>query len=324
MNKKGTLKIYGVGGTGLNIVSHFLNAPDLPDFAKIEVAFMDTSHANVTAKLSDSQYFIVPGVDGAGKIRGDVAGPVTKALPAALEKLPPGDFNVVVYSAAGGSGSTAGILLHAELLARELPVISIVIGSYESQITAKNTVNTQKSIDHIARTRQLPFSMKWIVVDPLEGGYTKSQADSEAQRFCGLLGVVASRQHHGVDTADLGNFVNYTKVTQVAPQLTLIDDYSSDDELKKVEYPIAILSLTKDHDYTLPIAAGYVCDGILTAETKGVPDRLQFVISAGEVPHVYKHAEERYLKIEKSLAARPKSEALAKADEASDDSGLIL
>lgn len=324
MKPKGKLKIYGCGGTGINIVSHFLAAPELEDFAKIEVAFFDTSAANITSKIPEKSVYLVPDVDGAGKWRGDVAVPVTKSLPGMLEKLPPGDFNVVVYSGAGGSGSTAGVLLHAELQKRKLPTVSIVIGSYESELTARNTVKTMESLDHLSRSRELPLSVKWIVVDPLEGGYTKSQADAEAQRFCGMLAVAASRQHPGVDTADLANFIDYTKVTSVPPQLTLIDDYQGDEELKKIEYPIAILSLTKDHDYTLPIAASYICDGTLSGKLEGIPDPLQFVISAAEIKAVHKHAQDRYLKIEQAQAARPKTAALAGDKKPSDESDLIL
>lgn len=324
MKQKGTLKLYGCGGAGTNIVRHFLNTPENEVVATISTAFLDTSRANMVDVIPDEKCFFIPDTDGAGKVRREHVDEIKRCIPPALERLQPADINIVVFSASGGSGSVIGPLLLAELLARGEDAIAIVIGTYESEISAVNTVNTLKTLDNLARTKNVPISMFYIALDPLNGGYTKSQADAQAHRFVGLFGVAASRQNPGVDGSDLTNFIHYTKVTTVPPQLVNIEYCSTEAELKSVEYPFSILSLCTERDYAVPVLCGYICDGEMPAKIEGVPDPLQFVLTASELPKIYKHADELKGKIVQAQASRPKSESLATEKDAADESGCIF
>lgn len=115
--KKGRIVMYGAGGCGINTVSYYndnsvieqsaeLNdeqgQPISPITAEIKTVYIDASHSNLQEKFRDEDVFILPNVDGSGKVRRENHKEITKVIKQVLLQHEPGDFNVVVFSASGG------------------------------------------------------------------------------------------------------------------------------------------------------------------------------------------------------------------------------
>jgi len=137
----GKIRIYGCGGAGINLTSHFINLPADGNYAEVLAAMVDTSRSNISTDIAEDLCYILPEVDGSGKVRKEnheVIGGVVKQI---LLQHKPEDLNVVVFSGSGGSGSVIGPLITKELLSREHSVICVMVGSDESAITCTNTRN---------------------------------------------------------------------------------------------------------------------------------------------------------------------------------------
>ena len=103
--KKTTMRIYGCGGTGINIAKQFLGQKKgISDSADLDITLIDSSDANFK-DINVEHTYQLKGVNGGGKIRAEILEVARKQTPDILIKHPPGDFNVVVFSGMGGTGS---------------------------------------------------------------------------------------------------------------------------------------------------------------------------------------------------------------------------
>ena len=99
---KGTLRLYGAGGAGINCISIFNDVkPDL-GAASILTTYIDTSRSNLKPEFKEDDCFLLKGVDGSGKIRRENHKEISESIKKILLDHKPGDFNIVVSSASGG------------------------------------------------------------------------------------------------------------------------------------------------------------------------------------------------------------------------------
>ena len=154
---KGKVTLYGAGGCGINIAKRFYDAQPQVGVADLSFCFADTSRSNISAELDPKDCYVLPDVDGSGKIRKENYQAITQVIQQIPINFAPGDLNIVIFSASGGSGSTMGPLIVRELLKEGHPTVAIVVGSFESYITANNTMNTIKSLDSISRSIGVPI-----------------------------------------------------------------------------------------------------------------------------------------------------------------------
>ena len=99
------------------------------------------------------------GTVGSGGLRKEHVDLIADAVNEILSRLRPGDLNIVVSSLSGGSGSVIAPCLASELLARGLKVIVIGIGSNESEIRVRNSLNAIRSYANIAEETEKPVVM---------------------------------------------------------------------------------------------------------------------------------------------------------------------
>lgn len=320
---QGTIRLYGAGGAGINIVGTWNSLQGIQAIGtgRVELAYVDTSRSNLPAGVDPDLVFVLEGVDGSGKVRAENHVEITRNIRNVIQQHEPGDLNVVVFSASGGSGSVFGPLLISELLERNVPVVGIVIGSEESNITAKNTLNTLKSLEAIAKKKSVP-----VVVGYLhnERNGKRSENDTRARYLMSTLAMLGSRRNHALDTMDLINFLNFSKVTSVEPQLAVLHVYNEPADVDGARSPISIASLMRDPDqagYTVTPeyeATGYPLEAIEDF------DQLHFVITTDGVQDINKTLHARLDEVNKSSAARVKHDSIVSASDAVTDSGLIL
>ena len=98
----GTLRIYGTGGCGINTAYLFNKVKEEPNCAKFAPAYIDASRSNLQPDMRQEDIFVLPNVDGSGKIRKENHKEISNVIKQILLQIEPGDFNVVIFSASGG------------------------------------------------------------------------------------------------------------------------------------------------------------------------------------------------------------------------------
>jgi hypothetical protein len=261
------MNIYSAGGAATNVSSAFAkyHKEKVPGFAEINAYYIDTSRSNLNTDISMDQVYLVDGVDGSGKKRASNYEVLSECSHEILHQFKPADINLVVHSAAGGTGSTIAPILVSELLSRDANVIVITIGSTASKIEIENTSKTLKSYELISQRRGMP-----VVCHYRENStsVSRSQVDSEVQTAIILLAAMFSGDNRELDSADLKNFINYHLVTSYTPRLSMLEFFSKEIHLGKNQSLVSAVTLVDDvaNSYiTHPVeyqAVGYMPDSI--------------------------------------------------------------
>lgn len=322
--QQGTIRLYGCGGFGTNIASSFDRATGEIErgYAECHAVYIDTSRSNLRPDIKPENVFLLEDVDGSGKVRRENHGEISKTVKSIVQRYEPKDLNVVIFSASGGSGSVFGPLIMGELLERGATVVGIVVGSDESSITARNTLNTLKSLEAIAARVGAPVV---ICYEQNEREIKRSEIDRECRRVIGSLAILASRQNAELDTRDIANWAYFNRSTSVGPRLALFDVYGNNADAEAANQPISIASLYTNPDVDLLAiepeyhAAGYPGTGVANFE-----EAMHFVITLGGVPIISKRMEAKIQEQEQRRASRVvHSTIVSETDEVSHD-GMVL
>lgn len=271
----GTVQLYGCGGGGINIAKEYSGEMETTDISKFSACFLDTSDSNLADHLLDNTFlFSDPSgeTDGSGKVKAQNAELIEKSIPEVLRKFPAKDMNIIVYTASGGTGNVAGYLLHRKLLEAGHSVVSVVIGTFEAERTAKNTMGTIASLSDLAEDVDKPVIFHY---SSNARGVPRSTVDKEAHLIITALAMLSSRRNHGLDTADIKSFLDYTKPRpDIKPSLARIHVYDDADVFdKEITEPLSVAYLVRNADEIQPaVFAPYSCDGILpdVAQTRNL------------------------------------------------------
>jgi hypothetical protein len=323
MTTQGKIRLFACGGFGTNIGA-FFDRQDLstPGYSQIHPAYLDTSRSNLNkAGVSQENTFILEDKDGSGGVRKENHGDIAKNVPGVLQKFPPLDFNIVAFSAGGGSGSVFGPLVLSELLSRGLPAVAIVVGGDESTIRAENTLKSLKSLEGIAKARGLPVVMYYRQND---ANTRRSEIDADCHAVIACLSLLNSKQNDELDSKDIENWVQFTKTTSAGARLArlLVTDNLGADE---VADPIAIASLLSSPDdpsyKTVPEYSTVGYPAALAHKDTLLPKHL--VITFEGIPAISKRLLSRIDELEGQRNARVDHAALVRDGEA-DSSGMVL
>lgn len=336
---KNTVRIYGCGGAGVNIGDWLstslegVNTNNLPD---ISVSAIDTSLSNIKHLNNEPKdVFIVKDkhgnvLDGAGQNRREIHPHVVAAIPKILLDIPPLDFNIVVFPAAGGSGSVISGEIIAELLKRDEKVIALIIGASDTTRNAENSLNVLRGLENISVKCDKP-----VVARYYENGTdgTRAEVDRKVTADLILLLTLLSGNNGELDTRDLYNWLNYPKVTSFKPHLSLmaISPALTSEEIEDNVVAVATLAKVSDDTRIKDVVVDYQTVGFLSGEVE--EDILamlptHFIITSSGVAEIaLRHAG--YIKeAEKKRNAREKEINILDVvdNELGDesDSGLIL
>jgi hypothetical protein len=287
----------------------------------VKCAFIDTSHSNIKDNIKEENVYILKDVDGSGKVRKENHEVIGRVIRNVLQDHEPGDFNIVLFSASGGSGSVIGPLVVSELLSRGLPVISIVVGSYESNITATNTLNTLKSLDAISKKTEQPVVMHYTENSPET---KRSDIDHSIFRVVTALTVLASKDNEALDTRDILHWVQYPRATSVKPSLALLEVYDSNDAVESHKTPIAIASLYKTaDDPVIHVMPEYSTVGYPKSAV-GNFAVLHYVIDHAEVSDIAKAMADKIGVLDRLRQSRVSAISLVGSNDTLTDDGLVL
>ena len=323
MQQQGNIRLYGCGGFGINIVKTFEPAAGTIELghATPHPAYIDTSRSNLDPALNPEHVFVLEDVDGSGKVRRENHEVLGKNVKNILQQHKPQDFNVVVFSASGGSGSVIGPLLVSELLARGLPTVCIVVGSDEAAITAQNTLNTLKSLEAIAAKAEVPVV---VYYDQNSRDTKRSEVDASCRHVIGALSVLTSKRNAELDSRDITNWVQFQRSTTAKPRLALFNVYRGNERAEQANQPISIASLYPDPDTTpIGITPEYHCAGYPRDEIKGF-DTVHFVITLEGIPGIARTMQSRITELDQQRKARVDHESLVSDNDEVTATGLVL
>lgn len=264
------LKLFAAGGAGCNVASQMLKYANKQNhgFAEIDVVFIDTSKSNIDSNIPEAQTYLVDGLDGSGKLRASNYQALNECSKEILHMFKPGDVNVILSSASGGSGSIIGPILASELLDRGETVIVITIGSTSSRIEVENTLKTLKSYEAISQLREVPVVMAYR-----ENAMDKprSAVDSDVLMMIMIIASMFSGNNRELDKSDLRNFLNYHKVTSYTPKLSLLDFFSKEILVGKNQALVSLVSLIDERTSSdVEVPAEYQAVGFVPAATREI------------------------------------------------------
>lgn len=258
-------RIYAIGGFGIKTVSSFLASTDPRSVQHVDFSFLDTSGSDLSAGLKPEEVYLFRNMDGGGKDPRNTYKQVLPYLDDLLEKHAPADFNIVVHSSSGGSGSSVGRALVSRLLKDGENVVVLQVGSVASKKEVENTIGTIKSYATFSSMYQRP-----VVSYYRENNESTSRrlVDDHIRSALYLLTLIFSAENRGLDTADLTNLLDYNKVTSFEPCLTNIDFFHNEVKLPESLIPQAMVCLFGDeepeHSKIVPVE--YLTDGFLSEE----------------------------------------------------------
>lgn len=320
---KGKVNIYGCGGAGIKLAAKFANQVanlDKKYIADINPIYVDTSLSNIhPLRLKEESCYIFEGCDGSGSKRDQHAGLISSKINQVIEKFAPSSpLNIIISSASGGSGSVIGSYLASCLLATGAPTIYILIQSNESLIAMRNSIQTIRGLDNIARNQQSPLVTSMHSND---ANTNNSQVDSEVLAELYALAILSSRQSPGLDTEDLRNWIQFNRVSNVEAQLASLDIVNSVDAASEVEYPVSIASLVNGTTTIGATGADYFCDGPVPHEEV---QETHFVINVGDPALIVADLERKQKDMMTRASARPKTTSLASGHDSGDAAGLLF
>lgn len=249
--KTRSLRMVAFGGTAINILRAYReNQPKVTDrLADESYSYIDTSIANL-AKVSKSDAYLLPKTDGSGGDRSKNALAFKKAIPDFNQKNPPGDVTIVIFSAAGGSGSAGGPQYVESLLAQSKTVVAIIIGSHNSKKRSANTIGTVAGLEGIVKRTNRP-----LIIFYRENDLTKTHSVNNLEPLFALqcLSMLVSGKNAHMDSADTDNFFNYSTPTHHAPGLAGLNIYADEAKLKEdTQKVIAFAALMRNEDEIVP------------------------------------------------------------------------
>jgi hypothetical protein len=236
-----TLRYWGCGGAGINIGAQYVNMKTEPGCAAIIPAFLDTSLSNINPNWPD--VFITEGTHGSGGIRGENVEPIEGSIKSILNKISPGDINIVGFSGSGGSGNVIATSLIAELIARKIPVIPLAILGTESRLRITNSVMSMRTLEGLAEDLAFDINAFFLLNED-----KWSKVDALAHAYIGAVALMTSDLHHGLDMKDVVNFLRPSLSTKLKPRLNTIQLTSSIDGFEGHKNQYSIMSLYNSRD----------------------------------------------------------------------------
>ena len=248
------IQLFACGGCGTNIAKQ-INDLD------ININYIDTSTSNLKGVKSENIY-VVENIDGAGKDRSKTYEHFKHIAEDMLIKFKPSpSLNVVVSSLSGGSGSIIAPLIAKELISNGHNTIVVAIDSKHSVKELDNSIKTFKTYKSISDSMQKSISLYYIE------NSNRKESDQRAIWFITLLSLLVNKAHtEEFDTTDLTNFINFERVTENSPNVTILE--VNENETINPEKNTTIVStilLTTDRNSTIkPVVPEYLSTCVVT------------------------------------------------------------
>jgi len=320
-----TIRFYACGGTAINQLRAYRdNHPGEPRLHGDEkYSYIDTSFANLDGALM-SETFTLKEADGSGSDRKKNAARIVGVLPEIMLAHQPADFNVVIFSLSGGTGSVAGPIILKELLAKGHKAVGVTSAAFTSGKKSSNAIDTLTGLELAVASVGRPVVLSYTPNDP-----NKTDSDNNIKPLFVLqtLAKLASGKNGHLDSSDVANLFDFHTVTNYKPSLALLDVYAGEEQLKSdVTNAIGIAGLLKDRTSVMPaINAAYDTVGYLPEDNREFANSFYVVVSIEKLNGVVKDMSERKAQAELKERVTNTVSTLATAGVVVDEAtGLVL
>lgn len=301
--------VYCCGGTGVNIGKEIaklgqtrLHAQDNLPYADIEIVNIDTSESDLRRQANRENTYLFRDMDGSGSDRKMNAEEIKATIPEILNKFRPGDWNIVLNSCGGGSGSVIGPFLIAALLAEEQQTIAIGVTNSDTATRLRNTVRVLRSYEGVAVNagRVLPVM--------LHHG-DKASENNINQAIVGSikeLSLLFSGEIDRLDSADLSNWLNFNVITDQEVGAVALKIVTDPKLITEDMHVCSVVSLanTANTAIKFPRAMEYHPVGILESGNDEVARAMHFVLVDGEIQAEHTAREKQLADLERQVSAR--------------------
>lgn len=206
------------------------------------------------------------------------------------------------------------------MINKGIPVVAIVVGSYESVITSDNTSKTLQSMESVAKRTSKPVVMSYHLNRP---GSKRSQIDEQIYLTIACLAVLASGEVLEMDRQDLVNWIDFTKIGG-HPQLATLHLSLGQENLESHKAPVSVASIFSSPDQIRPlIQSDYHTDGYADLSHIEEVDEIHYIISISELDKIYSEIKSISNEMDETRSARIERNSIVSDDDCSDD-GLVL
>lgn len=306
MTKK--IVVYCCGGTGVNIGKEIsklnqvrLHAGDQTPYAELQVINIDTSESDLRRHVNRENTYLYADMDGSGSDRSMNHESIRDGIPLILDKFRPSDINIVLNSCGGGSGSVIGPYLIKALMQDSQNTIAIGVANTDTVTRLRNTVRVRRSYEGIAQESQrvLPVMIHHGSKD------TENNINQRIVRDIQTLALLFSGEIDRLDSADLGNFINFNNITDQdvgAVALKIITDPKSITENMDICSVVSLVN-SPETPTKFPRAMEYHPVGVLDTGEEG-QKAIHFVLVDGELQKEHTEEEKMLADMERQVAAR--------------------
>lgn len=290
----GKLSVYFCGGTGVNLKDRLTAtsaAFNRKGMAEMTSYVIDTSESNLTSGVRDNVY-IYKGLDGFGKKRDEDPAAVKKKIPEILANFVPQEFNIVVSSISGGSGSVIAPFIVRELIGQGKNVILLGVVSTDTDTEIKNTTKTLGNLETIAQSTERPVVIR-TYLNPSNGN--QSEVDESVVHDILKLAMLFSRRNARLDQSDLRNWLNYNRLVEAPVKLVSLLTFASSDKeaarsiVEEGLIPISVATVAPPNTSTrTPWSVGYQATGYVSPTGAGDLDSaVHFTIVDGQIAKLH-------------------------------------
>lgn len=314
MNHSMKTRLYCAGGGATNIGQQL--------DTQMSRCYIDTSQSNRTRDLPADDCFFIPDLDGAGQDRRQNYRDIAPAIAPIIERFTPGDFNIVLFTAGGGSGSVIGPLIMRYLLEHGHTAVAVAVGADDTKKAVENTLGTIKTLETQSATLGQP-----VVVSYHENavGQAYHNVDDDVLFALHALERLSDQDNHGLDTADVHNWTQFQRVTGFHPQLASLLICDQRKEAAAVVEPIAAVSLYRDRDLMVPYGnAAYHTNGFPRSGDLGEVEQLHFIINTADLEGIVSHLTERQVELNKAHSGYRQRQALTDVDDDVTEDGMVF
>lgn len=327
--KQISTRLIFTGGAATKLGQRFETVASNDGLKHLKFSYVDTSASDLSSAIEPEKLFLVRNMDGGGKDRRMTYQQILPHVPEILQKFPAEDFNIIVHSASGGSGSAIGPALLNKLLEEGKNVVVVCIGSIASKKEVENTIGVIKTNANFAQMHERPVVMYYR-----ENNQTnpRSKVDGDVMSALFMLSLLFSSENNGLDTADLKNLLDYNKVTNFNPELSSFDFFSNEIAIPDglVAQSAAVLFSNKegaaDVEGNLPILE-YRAEGFLSAvrtEQLGNAVPVYGVVYTGDFVERLKDLEAHRARFEAAEASRKNEVKSVPVSKAAKSDGMVF
>ena len=266
MNEKRRSKIIvtACGGCATNIVDKALKYVNQDDgFAELEFHFFDTSRSNYNNIEQVGDFFQVQrkatstlvggSINGSGGDKTTHARDILLNVPDYLAQIKTtkketGVYHLLVSSAGSGTGALSLIAIADELMAKDIPVICVLVGDNSSALRSRNTQTTLASLSAKAVARKKCLLVYYINNSYMGSGITANEAlaNERIRNGISILSAFLSGQNEAIDETDMEMFIDQSKfkTINIVPGIYTVSFHNKKDLNLKQGVPTIARTLT--------------------------------------------------------------------------------